>query len=92
MKDERMDPEVLGALLDRRLAGDERAAAVAHLAASEEDRDVLADTAAVLRALEEEDAGASETEAPSKVRGGGEAPASSRPARSMPRWGWGALA
>ena len=50
-----VDPERIGALLDGRLNGEEREAALLELAASEDDGTVFHDTAAVLREAEEEE-------------------------------------
>jgi hypothetical protein len=48
-----MDPEEIGALLDGAAAGERRDALLARLAAAGDDYDLFADTAAVLRELEE---------------------------------------
>lgn len=48
-----VDPERVGALLDGRLTGPEREAALVETAASDDDATVFADTAAVLREAEE---------------------------------------
>jgi hypothetical protein len=50
-----MDDNDLARLLDRTLAEDERGSAVAHLAGSDADAEVLGDAAYLLRELEEED-------------------------------------
>jgi hypothetical protein len=49
-----VDPGRVGALLDGRLTGSEREAALVEIAASDDDATVFADTAAVLREAEEE--------------------------------------
>lgn len=51
-----VDAERVGALLDGRLDGEEREAALLELAASEDDGTVFHDTAAVLREAEEAEA------------------------------------
>jgi hypothetical protein len=51
-----VDAERVGALLDGRLDGEEREAALIDLAASEDDGTVFYDTAAVLREAEEAEA------------------------------------
>ncbi|HWK88917.1 MAG TPA: hypothetical protein VNP72_02955, partial [Longimicrobium sp.] len=80
----KMDPERLGALIDGRLGPDERAETLARLTASDDERVVFADTAAVLRALEEEDVPAAA--APAEPR---TAPARRR---RPPAWAAGLLA
>jgi len=50
-----VDDQRIGALLDGRLDGEERVAALIDLAASEDDGMVFYDTAAVLRAVEGEE-------------------------------------
>lgn len=60
------DAERLAALLDGRLGATEREAAIARLAASDEEVEAYADAAAVLRELEEEDAGVTPLRAPSR--------------------------
>ena len=62
MTEPRLDPQRLAALLDQRLPERDRADAVAQLAASEADQEVLADAAAVLAELEGEDDGEDEDE------------------------------
>jgi hypothetical protein len=64
VKEPRNDDERLSALLDGRLDGRSREELLAHLSASEEDRHVFADTAAILRELEEEEAAATVAAAP----------------------------
>lgn len=56
MKEPINDDERLSALFDGRVVGRERDELLTHLAASDDDYEVFADTAEVLRALEEEDA------------------------------------
>lgn len=56
MKDPRTDDERLSALLDGRLEEQPRQEMLAHLAASDDDYEVFADTASILRELEAEDA------------------------------------
>ena len=97
-----MDPERIGALIDGRLTPEERTQVLAHLTASEQDRDVFADTAAVLRALEEEAAESPAAVAIPQVPPPAPAlpPERSRPSRGwardtrrrVPRWAWGAAA
>jgi hypothetical protein len=94
----RNDDERLSSLLDGRLHGRSREDLLAHLSASEEDRRVFADTAAILRELEEEEAGAKVAAAP-EVGAGAESTAVVIPLRpaARARWWraraqWGALA
>jgi hypothetical protein len=62
---EPIDDERLSALFEGQVVGREREELLAHLAASDEDYDVFADTAEILRALEaEEDANVPNLEAP----------------------------
>jgi hypothetical protein len=49
-----VDPERVGALLDGKLTGPDREAALGEIAVSDDDSCVFADTAAVLRETEEE--------------------------------------
>lgn len=56
MKEPREDDERLSALLEGRVEGRQREEMLEHLAAADDDYEVFTDTAAVLRALEEEDA------------------------------------
>lgn len=79
----RRDDERLSALLEGRVAGRQRDELLARLAASDDDYAVFTDTAAVLRALEEEDARASPWRGPypafmGTVRSGWRSPARRR--------------
>lgn len=56
MKEPRLDDERLSALLAGRLEGPERDELLAHLSTADEDLEVFAHTAAILREMEEEDA------------------------------------
>lgn len=56
MKEPRHDDERLSALLAGRLEGPERDELLAYLSTADEDREVFANTAAILREMEEEDA------------------------------------
>lgn len=60
MKEPRHDDERLAALLAGRLEGPERDELLAYLSTADEDYEVFADTAAILREMEEEDAQAAE--------------------------------
>lgn len=60
MKEPRHDEERIAALLAGRLEGPERDALLAHLSTADEDYEVFANTAAILREMEEEDAQAEE--------------------------------
>lgn len=94
MKDETTDLERLGALLDERLAPDERAELLARLTVAEDERAVFADTAAVLRALEEEDAATVAAPVPPSLAMDAGSPAT-RPTtrlRRLPPWALGAIA
>lgn len=86
-----MDLERLGALLEGRLAQDERAELLARLAASEEARDVFADTAAVLRELDEEDAAPAAVARTATPATGTVSGAARRP-RRLPAWALGGIA
>ncbi|HEU0076411.1 MAG TPA: hypothetical protein VFQ76_02105 [Longimicrobiaceae bacterium] len=88
MTEPRLDPERLAALLDRRLPEREHADAVAQVAASEADQEVLADAAAVLAELEGEDEGPRETGGVTPLRPSGSV---SRRLRPGP-WGLAAAA
>ncbi|HYR09454.1 MAG TPA: hypothetical protein VEQ60_16835 [Longimicrobium sp.] len=59
---EPIDDERLSALFEGRIVGREREELLAHLVAADEDYEVFADTAEILRALEAEDAGVPEPE------------------------------
>lgn len=94
MKNETMDLERLGALLDERLAPAERAELLARLTVAEDERAVFADTAAVLRALEEEDAAIAAAPLPTALAIDAGSPAT-RPTprpRRLPPWAFGAIA
>jgi hypothetical protein len=60
VKEPRHDDERLSALLAGRLEGPERDELLAYLSTADEDREVFANTAAILREMEEEDAQAEE--------------------------------
>lgn len=60
MKEPRHDEERIAALLAGRLEGPERDELLAHLSTADEDYDAFANTAAILREMEEEDAQAEE--------------------------------
>jgi hypothetical protein len=68
VKEPREDDERLSALLEGRVEGRQREDMLAHLAAADEDYEVFTDTAAVLRALEEEDARARRGPVPPSMR------------------------
>jgi hypothetical protein len=72
VKEPKQDDERLAALLEGRVQGDQREDMLARLAAADDDYEVFAGTAGVLRALEEEDA---------RIRPPGRVP-------SMGRGGW----
>lgn len=73
MKEPREDDERLSALLEGRVEGRQREEMLAHLAAADDDYEVFTNTAAVLRALEEQDA--RPLAPPSTRRGGWRKPA-----------------
>lgn len=64
MKENKHDDERIAALLAGRLEGPEREELLAHLLANDEDYQVFADTAAILREAEEEDAAQAPAPAP----------------------------
>lgn len=68
MKEPREDDERLSALLEGRVEGRQREDLLAHLAAADDDYEVFASTASVLRALEEEDARTSRGTVPPTMR------------------------
>lgn len=68
MKEPREDDERLSALLEGRVEGRQREELLAHLAGADDDYEVFANTASVLRALEEEDARARRPVAPPSMR------------------------
>lgn len=75
MKEPKENDERLAAFLEGRVQGGQREDMLAHLAAADDDYDVFAGTARVLRALEEEDARARRRPVlPSMGRGGWRAP------------------
>lgn len=75
MKESKEDDERLAALLEGRVQGDQREGMLSHLAAADDDYEVFAGTARVLRALGEEDARAhSRPRLRSMRRGGWRAP------------------
>jgi hypothetical protein len=75
VKEPKQDDERLAALLEGRVQGDQREDMLARLAAADDDYQVFAGTAGVLRALEEEDARARPpVRVPSMGRGGWRAP------------------
>ena len=75
MKEPREDDERLSALLEGRVEGRQRDDLLAHLSAADDDYEVFTDTAAVLRALEDEDARVRRpARTPSMARGGWRAP------------------
>lgn len=83
----RLDPQRVAALLDGRLPERERAEALAQVAASDADQELLADAAAVLAELEGEDEGPRETDGVTPLR-----PPGSVSRRRRPSPGWLALA
>jgi hypothetical protein len=68
VKEPREDDERLSALLEGRVEGRQREDLLAHLAEADDDYEVFANTAAVLRALEEEDARAGRGGMPRSMR------------------------
>lgn len=68
MKEPREDDERLSALLEGRVKDRQREEMLAHLAAADDDYEVFTDTAAVLRALEEEDERARRGPVPPSMR------------------------
>jgi hypothetical protein len=74
VKEPNEDDERLAALLEGRVQGGQREEMLAHIAAADDDYEVFAGTAGVLRALEEEDARAGRAPVPSMRKGGWRAP------------------
>lgn len=94
MNDHEKGDEELAAFLDGRVDARRREEMLAHLNASEEDRDVLARTASILRELEDEDAAATgEVIAPAADRAAEDAaegviPLDTRRRMRAPLWRW----
>jgi hypothetical protein len=69
VSDHESDDERVAAFLDGRMDARRREEMLAHLTGSDEDRAVLAATAAILRQLEEDDAAAADADAPAPASG-----------------------